>query len=258
MDLSQEKEPQIFKAIRFGALLENINFMEGTRTVDFSDIYKTENTRVAYPINFIDNAVIPSIAPGPKNIFFLTADAFGVLPPISRLNSSQAMYHFISGYTAKASGTEAGINEPQVTFSACFGKAFLPLHPTRYAELLGQYIEQGAVNVWLVNTGWTGGPFGIGTRMKLSYTRAMISAALNGGLNEVEYEEHPVFGLSMPVSCPGVPSDILNPKNTWDDKQAYDLQAAGLALAFVSNFKQYSEYADNEILKSEPRIVQPI
>ena len=258
VDLSQEKEPQIFKAIRFGALLENINFMEGTRTVDFSDIYKTENTRVAYPINFIDNAVIPSIAPGPKNIFFLTADAFGVLPPISRLNSSQAMYHFISGYTAKVAGTEAGINEPQVTFSACFGKAFLPLHPTRYAELLGQYIEQGAVNVWLVNTGWTGGPFGIGTRMKLSYTRAMISAALNGGLNEVEYEEHPVFGLSMPVSCPGVPSDILNPKNTWDDKQAYDLQAAGLALAFVSNFKQYSEYADNEILKSEPRIVQPI
>jgi phosphoenolpyruvate carboxykinase (ATP) len=228
--------------------------VEGTRTVDFSNIEKTENTRVAYPINFIVDAIIPSVASGPKNIFFLTADAFGVLPPISRLSPAQAMYHFISGYTAKVAGTEAGIIEPQVTFSACFGKAFLPLHPTRYAELLGQNIERYGVNVWLINTGWTGGEYGTGTRMKLSYTRAMIAAALKGSLNDVKFEEHSFFGLAMPLTCPGVPSKVLNPRNTWKDKQAYDLKAAGLVKAFVSNFKQYSQYADNEILMAEPRI----
>jgi phosphoenolpyruvate carboxykinase (ATP) len=252
VDLSPDKEPQIYKAIRFGSLLENINFIDGTRTVDFYNTEKTENTRVAYPINFIENALIPSIAKGPKNIFFLTADAFGVLPPISRLSPAQAMYHFISGYTAKVAGTEAGITEPEVTFSACFGKAFLPLHPTIYAELLRQNIEKYGVNVWLINTGWTGGEYGTGTRMKLSHTRAMIAAALKGSLNHVPFEEHNLFGLAIPLTCPGVPSEILNPRNTWNDKQAYDQMATGLLEAFVSNFKQYSEYADNELITTKP------
>jgi len=254
VDLSQEKEPQIFKAVKFGALLENINFFENTRKVDFSSIYKTENTRVAYPIDFIDNALIPSVAPSPKNIFFLTADAFGVLPPISRLSRSQAMYHFISGYTAKVAGTEADVTEPQLTFSACFGKAFLPLHPAKYAELLGKKMIEGDVKVWLVNTGWTGGAYGTGRRMKLSYTRAMISAALNNDLNGVEYEEHPLFGLAMPLSCPGVPAVILNPRNTWTDKEAYDQKALKLSQAFVSNFKQYEEFTENEIISANPKL----
>ena len=255
VDLSPEKEPQIYHAIRFGSLLENVNFFEGTRTVDFSNTDKTENTRVAYPIDYIDNAIIPSVASQPKNIFFLTADAFGVLPPISKLSRSQAMYHFISGYTAKVAGTEAGVTEPQTTFSACFGKAFLPLHPTQYAELLGQKMENSGVNVWLINTGWTGGPYGTGERMKLSYTRAMISAALRGDLKDVEYEEDLIFGLATPTICPGVPTEVLNPRNTWKDKYAYDQKAADLARAFVSNFKQYSEFANNEILNAAPKAV---
>ncbi len=222
VDLDPEKEPQIFNAIRFGSLLENVNFQKDSRTVDFGNIDKTENTRVAYPIHYIENALIPSIASAPKNIFFLTADAFGVLPPISKLNSEQAKYHFISGYTAKVAGTEAGVTEPQLTFSACFGKAFLPLHPSKYAELLAQNIEKFNVNVWLINTGWTGGRYGTGSRMKLSYTRAMIKSALNGGLKNVEFEEHPLFGLAIPTICPGVPSHILNPINTWQDKNAYN------------------------------------
>jgi phosphoenolpyruvate carboxykinase (ATP) len=239
VDLDPEKEPQIFNAIRFGSLLENVNFQKDSRTVDFGNIDKTENTRVAYPIHYIENALIPSIASAPKNIFFLTADAFGVLPPISKLNSEQAKYHFISGYTAKVAGTEAGITEPQLTFSACFGKAFLPLHPSKYAELLAQNIEKFNVNVWLINTGWTGGKYGIGSRMKLSHTRAMIKSALNGDFKNVDFEEHPLFGLSMPTNCPGVPSQLLNPINTWNDKNAYEKTATSLAEAFVSNFKQY-------------------
>jgi phosphoenolpyruvate carboxykinase (ATP) len=254
VDLTAEKEPQIFNAIKFGSLIENTNYLEGTRTVDFSDIKKTENTRVAYPIYYIENAIQPSIASVPKNIFFLTADAFGVLPPISKLNAGQAMYHFISGYTAKVAGTEAGITEPQTTFSACFGKAFLPLHPTKYAELLGNKMEKGEVNVWLINTGWTGGPYGIGSRMKLGFTRAMITAALTNQLAGGEFEEHPVFGLMMPLSCPNVPSDILNPRNTWNDKKAYDQKAAELAKAFVNNFKQFSEFANEEIMLAAPKI----
>ena len=258
VDISPDKEPQIYQAIRFGSLLENINFLDGTRTVDFSNIDKTENTRVAYPIDYIDNAIKPSVASAPKNIFFLTADAFGVLPPISKLNRSQTMYHFISGYTAKVAGTEAGVTEPQATFSACFGKAFLPLHPTQYAELLGQKIENSGVNVWLINTGWTGGPYGTGTRMKLAYTRAMISAALNGDLEKVEYEEHLAFGLAIPVACPDVPSEVLNPRNTWEDKYAYDQKASDLARAFISNFKQYADFANNEILSASPRVIVPV
>ncbi|HUH32494.1 MAG TPA: phosphoenolpyruvate carboxykinase (ATP), partial [Daejeonella sp.] len=253
IDLTREKEPQIFNAIKFGALLENIHYLEGTREVDFANIQKTENTRVAYPINYIDNAIEPSIARIPTNIFFLTADAFGVLPPISRLTAGQAMYHFISGYTAKVAGTEAGITEPQVTFSACFGKAFLPLHPTKYAELLGKKMKESAVNVWMINTGWTGGPYGVGSRMKLAYTRAMICAALKGELGKVEYQEHPVFGLMMPTSCPNVPSDVLNPRNTWADKHAYDQKASDLAQAFSKNFSQFSEFASAEIVKAAPK-----
>ena len=254
VDLTEEKEPEIYRAIRFGSLIENTNFFAGTRKVDYSNIEKTENTRVAYPLHFISHAKIPSIAATPKNIFFLTADAFGVLPPIAKLNPGQAMYHFISGYTAKVAGTEAGINEPQATFSACFGKAFLPLHPTTYAKLLGEKLKQNQVNVWLVNTGWTGGPFGVGSRMKLAYTRAMITEALNGDLEKVGFEEHPVFGLMIPLSCPGVPAEILNPRNTWSDPQAYDLKAAELAQAFVHNFTQFAEFAGDEILAAAPRV----
>ncbi|MCX6291482.1 MAG: phosphoenolpyruvate carboxykinase (ATP) [Bacteroidetes bacterium] len=254
VNLTKEKEPQIFDAIKFGALVENIEFYVGTTTVDYENITKTENTRCAYPVHHIANAVEPSMAGIPKNIFFLTADAFGVIPPISKLDSGQAMYHFISGYTAKVAGTEVGITEPATTFSACFGKAFLPLHPTRYAELLGEKLKKNKVNVWLVNTGWSGGPYGIGSRIKLSYTRALITAALNGDLSKVEYEQLPVFGLAMPKSCPNVPSEILNPRNTWADKNAYDAKAATLAAAFVKNFAQYAEYANEEILSAAPKI----
>ena len=256
VDLTAEKEPQIYNAIKYGSLLENINYFPETRTVDFANIEKTENTRVAYPIDYIDNAVIPSIAADPKNIFFLTADAFGVLPPISKLNAGQAMFHFISGYTAKVAGTEAGVTEPQVTFSACFGKAFLPLHPTRYAELLGKKMQEHDVNVWLVNTGWSGGCYGVGKRMKLSYTRAMITAALKGELEKVPFVADPVFGLSIPINCPNVPSEILNPRNTWADPQKYDIKANELSLAFVNNFKQFEEFASDEMRLSMPKVVE--
>lgn len=256
VDLTAEKEPQIFNAIKFGSLLENTNYFSGTNAVDFSNIEKTENTRVAYPINYIHNALEPSVADGPKNIFFLTADAFGVLPPIAKLTPSQAMFHFISGYTAKVAGTEAGVTEPQLTFSACFGKAFLPLHPAKYAKLLGEKMQKNNVNVWLVNTGWSGGPYGIGNRMKLSYTRAMITAALDGSLANEDYTEHPVFGLLMPNHCKDVPSEILNPRNTWKDAQNYDNKANELANAFINNFKQFEDIADETILKALPKVVE--
>jgi phosphoenolpyruvate carboxykinase (ATP) len=254
VNLSKEKEPQIFNAIKFGSLIENIEFFDGTTTVDYDNISKTENTRAAYPIHFIDNAIEPSVGDSPKNIFFLTCDAFGVLPPISKLNAGQAMYHFISGYTAKVAGTEMGVTEPTTTFSACFGKAFLPLHPTKYAELLGARMKKNKVNVWLVNTGWSGGSYGVGARMKLSFTRAMITAALNGELEKVEFEKMPVFGLQMPKSCPGVPNEILNPKNTWADKAEYDAKTNTLAASFVKNFAQYAEYANEEILNASPKL----
>jgi phosphoenolpyruvate carboxykinase (ATP) len=254
VDLTAEKEPQIFGAVRFGALIENTNYFPGTREVNFSDISKTENTRVAYQIDFISNAIEPSVAPVPKNIFFLTADAFGVLPPISRLSTGQAMFHFISGYTAKVAGTETGVTEPQLTFSACFGKAFMPLHPTRYAALLGKKMKEHKVNVWLVNTGWSGGPYGIGKRIKLAYTRAMISSALNGSLEEISYITDPVFGLKMPVSCPDVPSEILNPRNTWENGQKYDVKANELALAFINNFKAFDADANDEMRASLPKV----
>jgi phosphoenolpyruvate carboxykinase (ATP) len=254
VNLTEEKEPQIWNAIRHGALVENVRFMEGTNSVNYDDISVTENTRVAYPINHIDNAAVPSVGKTPKNIFFLTADAFGVLPPISRLTPGQAMYHFISGYTAKVAGTEAGVTEPQATFSACFGKAFLPLHPGKYALMLGEKLHQHPhIRVWLINTGWTGGPYGVGSRMKLAYTRAMITAALNDQLEEVEYQNHPVFGISMPQSCPGVPSELLNPRNTWEDKNAYDAKANHLAHLFNENFAGFSSGVNDEVKAAAPK-----
>jgi phosphoenolpyruvate carboxykinase (ATP) len=254
IDLTKEKEPQIFNAIQFGALVENVRFIPGTSEVDYTNTSVTENTRAAYPIDLIDNIAVPSIGDTPKNIFFLTADAFGVLPPISKLSAEQAMYHFISGYTAKVAGTEAGVTEPQATFSACFGKAFLPLHPAKYATMLGQKLKNSEVNVWLINTGWTGGPYGIGSWMKLSYTRAMITAALNGELNNVGYEMHNVFGMAMPKECPNVPDEILNPRNTWADKSSYDQKANHLAVLFVKNFAQYADGATAEILSAAPKV----
>ncbi|WP_291726938.1 phosphoenolpyruvate carboxykinase (ATP) [Bernardetia sp.] len=253
IDLTEEKEPQIWKAVKFGALLENTRFAEGTRNVDYKNSEVTENTRVAYPIYHIDNAVEPSVGSIPKNIFFLTCDAYGVLPPISKLEKGQAMYHFISGYTAKVAGTEVGITEPQRTFSACFGAAFLPLHPTKYAEMLGKKMEESNVNVWLVNTGWSGGSYGVGSRMKLSYTRAMITAALEGKLDNVNYEEQPIFGVKIPSECPDVPTNILNPKNTWENKSEYDATANKLASAFVANFEKYADYANDEIMAGAPK-----
>lgn len=255
IDLTAEKEPEIWNAIKFGSLVENVDFKEGTRTVDYCSTSKTENTRVAYPINHIHNAVEPSIASAPKNIFFLTADAFGVLPPISKLTTEQAMYHFISGYTAKVAGTEMGITEPQTTFSACFGKAFLPLHPGKYAELLGKKLKANPdINVWLVNTGWTGGSYGTGSRIKLAYTRALITAALEGHLNSVEYGETPFFKLRFPKACPGVPAEILEPRNTWKDKEAFADTASKLAAQFVKNFEQYASGVTKDILEAAPRL----
>lgn len=253
VNLTKENEPQIFNAIKFGSILENIEFYPGTRTVDFTNITKTENTRVSYPIHYIDNIMTPSKGGLPKNIFFLTCDAFGVLPPISKLNPGQAMYQFLSGYTAKVAGTEAGVTEPQLTFSTCFGAPFLPLHPTKYAELLGEKMRKHNVNVWLINTGWTGGSYGTGNRMKLSYTRAMITAALTGQLDAVSYETHEVFGLHFPTTCPNVPSEVLNPRNTWADKASYDTKANNLAAQFVKNFEKYADKANAEILAAAPK-----
>jgi phosphoenolpyruvate carboxykinase (ATP) len=254
VDLTAEKEPQIFNAIKFGSLLENIECYEGTTTVDYSNISKTENTRVSYPSHYIANAMNPAIGDIPKNIFFLTCDAFGVLPPISKLTPGQAMYNFISGYTAKVAGTEMGVTEPTTTFSACFGKAFLPLHPTKYAELLGEKLKKHKVNVWLLNTGWVGGSYGTGQRIKLSYTRALITAALNGKLDTVEYGSSLYFGLSFPKSCEGVPAEIMDPRNGWADKTAYDEKAKNLAEQFINNFNQYASAANEEILAAAPKV----
>lgn len=255
IDLSKEKEPQIWEAVKPGALLENITFNPGTKTVNFADGSITENTRVAYPVDFIPNAKEPSYGGDPKNIFFLTCDAFGILPPISKLTKGQAMYHFISGYTAKVAGTEVGVTEPQTTFSACFGRVFLPLHPAKYANLLGQKLEAHPnVNVWLINTGWSGGAYGTGSRMSLKYTRSMITAALNGELDNVEFNAHPIFGVLMPASVPNVPSEILNPRDTWSDKDAYDKKAAELAGLFIKNFEKYASEANEETLAAAPKL----
>lgn len=253
INLTEEKEPEIFHAIRPGALVENVTFFPGTNSINFDDGSITENTRVSYPLHFISNAQEPSVGGLPKNIFFLTCDAFGVLPPVSKLTPGQAMYQFISGYTAKVAGTEAGVTEPKPTFSACFGAPFLPLHPGKYAQMLGDKMKENHVNVWMINTGWTGGPHGIGSRMKLKYTRAMITAALEGKLDHVTYHHDPVFGMAIPESCPDVPTDVLNPRNTWRDKNAYDEKAKYLAGLFVRNFEKYADGVSAEILAAAPR-----
>ena len=252
IDLSKEKEPEIWDAIKEGAILENVIFKNNSNEVDFKDSSITENTRVSYPLDFIKNTANGAMGSNIKNIFLLTADAFGVLPPISKLDKGQAMFHFISGYTAKVAGTEEGINEPLVTFSACFGAPFLPLHPTKYAEMLGDKIESSESNVWLINTGWTKGPYGEGERMKLAYTRAMIMAALNNELESVKYVKHPIFGLNMPKTCPNVPDITLNPRETWVDKKSYDNKALFLAKQFNDNFKSFKDYASEEILNAAP------
>ncbi len=252
INLSEDKEPEIYNAIRFGALVENVRFFPQTNHINFDDGSITENTRVSYPLDYISNAIEPSLGNMPSNIFFLTCDAYGILPPISKLTAEQAMYQFISGYTAKVAGTETGITEPKPTFSACFGAPFMPLHPGKYAEMLGKKIKDHDVKVWLINTGWTGGRFGEGKRINLHYTRAMISAALTGKLDRVDYETHGFFGLAMPITCNGVPPEILNPQNTWQDKTAYLSQAKQLASLFINNFKQYEAGVNKEILAAAP------
>lgn len=253
IDLSEEKEPDIYKAICYGAILENTRFKPGTREVDYANKSVTENTRASYPIYHIRNAVEPSIGGIPKNIFFLTCDAYGVIPPIQRLTKGQAMYHFISGYTSKVAGTEAGITEPELVFSACFGAPFLPLHPTKYAEMLGKKMEEHEVNVWLVNTGWTGGPYGVGSRISLKYTRAMITAALNGSLGNAGYRKHSIFGADIPTTCPGVPNEILSPRETWKNDEGFYKKANELARKFNDNFKKYEEFANAEIMAGAPK-----
>lgn len=251
IDLSEEKEPQIYHAIRFGSVLENVVIEEATGQPDYSDVRHTENTRAAYPIEFIANAMIPGMGGHPSNVLLLTADAFGVLPPISRLTPDQAMYHFLSGYTAKLAGTETGLGrEPVPEFSTCFAAPFLPLAPKVYAEMLGRRLQQHNAQCWLVNTGWTGGAFGTGRRMSLPHTRAMVNAALDGRLAQAKYVTESAFGLSIPTSCPEVPSEILNPRNAWANKDAYDAQAQILAAKFEENFRRFN--APENISKAGP------
>ncbi len=252
--LSPEGEPLIYAASsRFGAILENVVVDEETRAVDFDDDALTENTRSSYPIEFIEGAVADGRAGHPRHVMFLTADAFGVLPPISKLTRDQAMYHFLSGYTAKVAGTERGVTEPKAAFSACFGAPFLPLHPSEYARMLGEKLEQHGAQVWLVNTGWTGGPYGVGHRMKLAHTRSMISAALSGALDKVETRVDPVFGLHVPVQVEHVPGAVLNPRSTWEDASAYDSQAAKLTSMFRENFQKYATEASGAVAQAGPR-----
>ena len=252
--LSPEGEPEIYTTTRmFGTILENVILDPATRQPDFDDVSITENTRVSYPIHYIPNAVIPGRGAHPKNVLFLTCDAFGVLPPIARLTPEQAMYHFLSGYTAKVAGTERGVTEPQATFSSCFGAPFLPRHPGVYAEMLGEKLREHGSRVWLVNTGWTGGGHGEGSRMKLSYTRSMVRAALAGQLDDVETVTDPVFGLAVPVSVPGVPDEILRPRDTWLDREAYDAAAAKLAQMFRENFVKFQDQVGPEVVEAGPQ-----
>ena len=253
IDLTEDNEPEIFRAIKPGAILENVIFNKDG-DVDYEDSSITQNTRVSYPIYHIDNIQQPSYASNPKNIFFLTCDAFGVLPPVSKLTPGQAAYHFISGYTAKVAGTEAGITEPVPSFSACFGEPFMPLHPTVYAEMLSKKMQEAGVNVWLINTGWSAGPYGVGSRIKLKYTRAMITAILEGELEKMDYEQHPIFGLMMPKSCPNVPTEILDPMNTWENKSAYISKSIQLAHSFHLNFEKFANQASETIIEGGPLI----
>lgn len=253
INLSAEGEPEIFGAIKEGAILENCVFKPGTNEVDFENKSITENTRVSYPIDYIENIAVPSVGKNPKNIFFLSYDAFGVLPPIAKLNPSQAAYLFISGYTSKVAGTEAGITEPQTTFSTCFGAPFMPLHPTKYAAMLSEKVASTSVNVWLLNTGLNGK----GKRMSLKDTRAVINAALRGDLDNVEYKQDPYFGFQIPQTCPGISSEeILKVESSWDDIEAYDAKARLLASKFKENFEKFEEFANEEILSGGPLVNQ--
>jgi phosphoenolpyruvate carboxykinase (ATP) len=253
--LSAEAEPDIYQTTKmFGTILENVVFDADTRVIDLNDARKTENTRASYPLTSINNIVPEGRALHPRNIIMLTADAFGVLPPVSRLTPEQAMYHFLSGYTAKVAGTERGIKEPEATFSTCFGAPFMVLHPGVYADLLGKKIAQHDAACWLVNTGWSGGPYGVGQRMKIAYTRAMIRAILNGELAKIDTTPDPNFGVNIPVSCPGVPAEVLQPRNTWADKDAYDRQAADLAQRFNQNFKKYEAGVSEAVRGVAPKV----
>ncbi len=255
IDLSAEKEPDIFNAIRFGTILENVVYDPRTREVDYSDTSITQNTRASYPIHYIDQARIPCVAGHPNHVIFLTADAFGVLPPVSRLTPDQASYHFISGYTAKVAGTEMGVKEPQATFSACFGAAFMMWHPNRYAVLLADKLKQHGTQAWLVNTGWTGGPYGVGHRIKLAHTRAIIDAIHHQAFDAADWQIEPHFGLEVPTSCPGVPSEVLFPRNTWDDPTLYDQTMQKLVNLFTDNFRQFENQVEESILSAGPQTV---
>jgi len=253
--LSKKAEPEIYETTRkFGTILENVVVDPVTRLTDLNDDGITENTRAAYPLTHLDNIVPDGRGGHPKNIIFLTCDAFGVLPPISRLSARQASYHFLLGYTAKVAGTEAGVTEPQATFSTCFGAPFMPLHPSEYAKLLGHKIDHHQADCWLVNTGWTGGPYGVGRRIAIHHTRAMLNAAIEGRLNQVDYTEDPVFGLRIPMECPGIPSEILIPRNTWDNAAAYDRKAEELAHRFMENFRAYEAFVPESIKQVGPRV----
>ncbi|MCU0879099.1 MAG: phosphoenolpyruvate carboxykinase (ATP) [Pirellulaceae bacterium] len=251
--LAAEKEPEIWQAIRFGTVLENVVIDSQNRRVDYADNRLTENTRASYPIDYIDNAKIPCLGGQPRNIILLTCDAFGVLPPVAKLTPAQAMYHFISGYTAKVAGTEVGVKDPEATFSACYGAAFLVWHPMKYAQMLADKMQQHAADAWLINTGWTGGAHGSGSRIKLAYTRAIIDAIHSGELAKVPTETEPVFGLSIPNACPGVPETVLQPRSTWSKPVAYDAQAQHLAKLFQANFANYADQATAEVRDAGPR-----
>ncbi len=254
INLTREGEPEIYDAIRYGSVLENVVYDQETRTVDYTNQSITENTRCSYPVEYIPNAKIPCVGPHPKNVILLTCDAFGVLPPVSKLTPDQCMFHFISGYTAKVAGTEMGVKDPEATFSACFGAAFMVWHPTKYAELLAAQIAKHGSQAWLVNTGWSGGGHGVGKRMSLKYTRAILDAIHDGSLAKTETTADPVFGLHVPKTCANVPTEILNPKNTWADKAAYDQKAKLLASLFVKNFGKYADKASEKIRAAAPRI----
>lgn len=253
INLKKENEPEIWRAIRFGAVMENVIIKRETHEPDFSDGSLTENTRVVYPLDFIPAAIIPSVANHPKVIIFLTADAFGVMPPIAKLTKEGAMYHFMSGYTSKLAGTERGITEPKETFSQCFGAPFMPLHAKEYAKMLGQKIAEYNTRVYLINTGWSGGPYGVGKRIDLKYTRAMVTSALNGDLEKTPFKHNDIFNLEIPTLCPKVPSEVLDPRNTWSDKEKYDISAKKLAALFVKNFEKFGE-TPKEILSAGPKI----
>jgi phosphoenolpyruvate carboxykinase (ATP) len=252
--LSKEQEPDIWNALQFGAVLENVTYEQTSHLVDYDNTSLTENTRGSYILDSIPNAKLPAVGGHPKNVIFLTADAFGVLPPVSKLSPAQAMYHYISGYTAKVAGTEVGVKDPEPTFSPCFGGPFLVWHPTKYAEMLAEKLRKHGAQTWLVNTGWSGGAYGVGSRIKLKYTRAIIDAIHNGSLANVECVEDPVFGLSVPKSCPEVPAEMLVPRNTWADKAAYDEKAKKVASLFRENFKKYEAHASAEVRGAGPKL----